>query len=71
MSTAKVTEQIAEASPRFKAGITGVFYLVTILMGGVVFFLHGTFGLMVDFIATAGYIAVTALFCGLSRGASF
>ena len=67
MSTAELKERIAEASPRFKARITAVFYLVTIVMGGVVFFLHGRFGLMVDFIATACYIAVTALFYGLSR----
>jgi len=71
MNTAEMKERIAGSSPRFKAGITGVFYLVTILMGGVVFFLHGRFGLIVDFIATACYIAVTALFYGLSRGASF
>jgi hypothetical protein len=67
MTTAQMKERIAESSPRFKSGITGVFYLVTIVMGGVVFFLHGRFGLMVDFIATACYIAVTALFYGLSR----
>jgi hypothetical protein len=35
MDTTKAKEQMAEASPRFKAGITGVFYLVTILTGGV------------------------------------
>src|SRR5260221_11883971 len=33
MSTAVMTERIAEMSPRTKARITGVFYLVTILMG--------------------------------------
>ncbi len=33
MSTAVMTERIAEASPRLKARITGVFYLVTILTG--------------------------------------
>jgi len=31
MSTARANEQMAQASPRFKAGITGVFYLVTIM----------------------------------------
>jgi hypothetical protein len=33
MSAAVVTERIAETSPRLKAGITGVFYLLTILTG--------------------------------------
>ena len=67
MTTAQMKERIAGSSPRFKSGITGVFYLVTILAGGVVFFLRGRYGLMVDFVATGCYIAVTALFYGLSR----
>jgi len=33
MSTAVMMERITEASPRFKARITGVFYLLTILTG--------------------------------------
>src|SRR5437660_11338505 len=33
MSTAGMTERIAETSPRLKARVTGVFYLVTILTG--------------------------------------
>jgi hypothetical protein len=33
MSTAAMTERILDASPRFKARITGVFYLLTILTG--------------------------------------
>jgi hypothetical protein len=67
MTTAQMKERIAESSPRCKSGITAVFYLVTIVMGGVVFFLHGRMGSAVDLIATACYIAVTALFYGLSR----
>ena len=67
MSTAELKERIAEASPRFKTRITGVFYLVTILTGGIVLFVHGRLGLVVDLIATACYIAVTALFYDLSR----
>jgi len=67
MDTAKVREQITEASPRFKAGITGVFYLVTILMGGAVLLFQSRLGLVVDLIATACYIAVTGLFYRLSR----
>jgi hypothetical protein len=67
MATAVVTKCVAEASPRFKATITGVFYLVTILTGGVVFLLHGRLGLVFDLIACACYIAMTALFYVLSR----
>jgi hypothetical protein len=65
MSTAELKERIAEASPRFKTRITGVFYLVTMLMGGVVLLVHGR--LVVDLIATACYIAVTALFYDSNR----
>jgi len=56
-----------EALPRFQSRIAAVFYLVTLLMGGVVLFMHGRLGLVVDLIATACYIAVTALFYRLSR----
>jgi hypothetical protein len=56
-----------EALPRFQSRIAAVFYLVTILMGGVVLFMQGRLGLVVDLIATACYIAVTALFYRLSR----
>ncbi len=66
MNTAEM-KRIVEASPRFKARIVGVFYLVTILTGGIVLFVHGSLGLIVDFIAAACYIAVTALFYHLSQ----
>ena len=33
MSTAVMLERMAEASPRFKARIAGVFYLLTFVMG--------------------------------------
>ena len=67
MNTIEVKQRITEASPRFKARITGVFYLVTILAGGVVLFVQGRLGLVVDLVATACYIAVTGLFYRLSR----
>ncbi len=66
MNTAEM-KRIVEASPRFKARIVGVFYLVTILTGGIVLFVHGRLGLIVDFIAAACYIAVTALFYHISQ----
>jgi len=66
MNTAEI-KRIVEASPRFKARIVGVFYLVTILTGGIVLFVHGRLGLIVDFIAAACYMAVTALFYHVSQ----
>jgi hypothetical protein len=59
--------RIGEALPRFQSRMAAVFYLVTILLGGVVLFVQGRSGLVVDLIATACYIAVTALFYRLSR----
>ena len=67
MSTAEAKKRMAEASPYLKARITALFYLATILAGGVVLFVHGRLSLVVDLIATGCYIAVTALFYDLSR----
>jgi len=67
MNTAEMKERIAEPSPRFKAKITGVFYLVTIVAGGVVLLFQDRLGLVIDLGATACYIAVTGLFYRLSR----
>jgi hypothetical protein len=67
MSAAVMMKRVAEESPRFRAGITAVFYLLTILMGGLVLFVHGRLALVVDLLATACYIAVTVLFYDLSR----
>ena len=62
-----MNRRIGEASPSFQSRIAAAFYLVTILMGGVVLFMQGRLGLVVDLIATACYIAVTVLFYRLSR----
>ncbi len=52
----------AEASPRFKARIAGVFYLLNILTGALALFAHGVLGLAANLIAATCYIAVTLLF---------
>ncbi len=55
-------ERIAEASPRFKAKIAGVFYLLSVLTA--VFgelFLRGRLGFAAGLIAISFYIAVTLL----------
>jgi hypothetical protein len=44
---------IAEASPRFRAKIAGVFYLLTFLAGGVALFFCGSFVVFCYAAATA------------------
>jgi hypothetical protein len=58
---------IAEASPNLNSGFAVVFYLLTIVAGGVVFFVHGRSGFAV---VTVSYLAVTALFYDLFKPAS-
>ncbi len=53
MSTAVMTDRIAEASPRFKARMAGVFYLLTILFGGFGEFISRRFVVYGDAAATA------------------
>lgn len=59
-------QRIAEASPRLKARIAGVFYLITFVTG--VFALVSVSGRFVaNLIATASYIAVTLLLYDLFK----
>jgi hypothetical protein len=60
-------DPIAEASPRLKASVTGVFYLLTMIAAGVVLFVHGSLGFAV---VAACYLALTALFYDLLRPVS-
>src|SRR6266704_215370 len=56
-----MTDRTVEASPRFRARMAGVFYLLTILTGGfAAVFVSGR--LVANLIAGACYIAVTLLF---------
>jgi uncharacterized protein DUF4386 len=59
MSTGAMMERIAETSPRLKARIAGVFYLLTFLTGVPALFVRGRLGLAAGLIAGACYIAVT------------
>src|SRR5438128_2424570 len=62
-------KSIAEVSPRFKARIAGVFYLITFVAG--VFALVSVRGrLVANLIATVSYIAVTLLFYDIFRPVS-
>lgn len=67
MSTALMTQRIAETSPRLKARIAGVFYLLTFLTGGIALFVRGSLGLAAGVIAGACYVAVTLLFYGIFK----
>jgi hypothetical protein len=61
-------ERIAEASPRLKARMAGVFYLLSFVTGVYALFFSG--GLVAGLIATACYIAVTLLFYDLFKPVS-
>src|SRR5882762_10727119 len=59
-------ERIA-ASPRLKAKIAGIFYLLTFLTGGAALFVRGRLGFAAGLIAGACYIAVTLLFYAIFK----
>ena len=64
--SAAIMEPIAGASPRLKARIAGVFYLITFVTGVIALVsVSGRF--VANLIATASYIAVTLLFYGLFK----
>lgn len=70
MRPAEMKEPVAQASPRRKARIAGVFYLLTILTGALAAFVSG--GLVVyrdafSLAATACYIVVTLIFYPLFK----
>jgi len=61
-----MTERISEASPRFKARIAGVFYLLVFVTGTLALVLVGG-RLVANLIATACYIVVILLFYDLFK----
>jgi len=61
MSTAVMMQRIAEVSPRLKARIAGLFYLLAILAGSLALFLRGRLYFVADLIAGASYAARTLL----------
>lgn len=71
MSTAVITEQIAEASPSFKTRMAGVIYLLSV--GTAVVgesFVHGGLATAAGLIAVAGMMAVTLLFYDIVKPAN-
>ena len=60
--------EIEKLSPRLKARIAGVFYLLCLLMGIFAnFFARGRLGFVAELIAVACYIAMTLLLYGLFK----
>lgn len=59
-----ITMQVAT---RYRGRFVALYYLLTILMGAFVLFFHGRVALTADVIATAFYLALTALFYDLSK----
>src|SRR5947208_14846200 len=70
MLPAETKEQVAEASPRRKARIAGVFSLLTTLTGAFAAFVGGklvVYGDAFSLVATACYVVVAVLFYGLFK----
>jgi len=70
MGPAEKRERVAEASPRRKARIAGVFYLLTIATGALASFPAGKLFMYTDAMnlaASACYVVVTLLFYGLFK----
>jgi uncharacterized protein DUF4386 len=67
MSTAAMIGRIEGASPRFKARIAGVFYLITIVGGSAALFFHGQAYSIADVLAGASFVVVTLLLYDLFK----
>jgi hypothetical protein len=69
-----VTTPAGAASPRSKARLAGVFYLITFVTGGLALFASGSLAAAAGLVAGVSYIAVTLLlyviFKPVSRGLS-
>ena len=63
-------EQTAERSPRTKASIAGIFYLLTIVIGALALFVRDSLRSVLLLGSTGCYIVVTVLLYGLFRPVS-
>ena len=69
MNQAMTHTRIPESSPRNQSTVAYAYYLLTIVTGIVVLVAGNRFNFLVDVIATAFYVAVTALFYALTKRA--
>jgi len=67
MSAIVLNERTVEMSPRFKARIAGVFYLLTFVAGTFSLLVRNRWGLGAGIIAGVSYVAVTLLFYGIFK----
>jgi len=70
MSAVVMTKSIAEAQPRFKARMAGVFYLITFVGGSIALAFGRRLGVYfnaANVVTTVSYIAVTLLFYDLFK----
>ena len=70
MSAVVMTKSIAEAQPRFKARMAGVFYLITFVGGSIALAFGRRLGVyfnVANVLTTVSYIAVTLLFYDLFK----
>ena len=67
MNRALTNGRIVEAAPGFQTTITYVYYLLTIVTGVVVLVAGNRMNFLVDVVATAFYVALTALFYALTK----
>jgi len=70
MSTAQISKRIPEASTRIGSKFIGAYYLLTILTGVIVLFVHGRLAFAVDLFVGVFYLAATAFLYGLSASAN-
>jgi len=68
MNTSPTTKTVRDVSSRLKARMVGIFYVLTLLAGGLFLFAGTRLGFVVDLTAAVSYIAVTVLFYSLSKG---
>ncbi len=71
MSTPETLKRIAEASPRFKARLAGILYLLSLLTAIIgEFVVHGTRSYALGLVAVACYIGVTLLLYAIFKPVS-
>ena len=70
MSTVAVTTPTVESSPRHRARIAGLVYLLVFLTGGAALVVRGPLGAAAGLAAGACYVVVTLLFYGLFKPVS-
>jgi hypothetical protein len=64
-----MTNTIAKMSPRLKASLVGIYYVLTALLGTFVLLFDGRLAFRADLIAIVFYVVLTIVFHDLSKPA--